>query len=231
MRSAILTFAAGLAVLAGVGAMTLSKAPLRLARTAIPGARAIGPNGLNGLLASTSASPTICQEEEVLPAGVSAVRVAIWAFYGARVHVTVYKDGKLLTQGSRGGNWTSDSVTVPLQPLSRTVSGAKTCVAIGPNSEPLTVIGPNTQPQIAAVIAEGQPASRLSPATASPLQGRMTLEYLAPSRASWWTRLLSVARHLGLGRAYTGTWIALLIAALMAAVGVLAVRLTLRELR
>lgn len=231
MRKAILTLAAGLAVLAGVGVRTLSQAPPRLVRTAIPGAKAIGPNGLNGLLAGTSASPTICQEEEVLPAGVSAVRVAIWAFYGARVHVIVYKDGKLLTQGSRGGNWTSDSVTVPLTPLRHTVSGAKTCVAIGPNSEPLTVIGPNTQPQIAAVMAEGAPANRLSSSTAPRLQGRMTLEYLAPGRVSWWSRLLSVARHLGLGRAYAGSWIALLIAALMAAVGVLVVRLTLRELR
>jgi hypothetical protein len=39
-----------------------------------------------------------------------------------------------------------------------------------------------------------------------------------------------VAQHMGLGRAYTGTWIALLVAALMAAVGALAIRLTLRTL-
>ncbi len=35
---------------------------------------------------------------------------------------------------------------------------------------------------------------------------------------------------MGLGRSYTGTWIAFLVAALMAAVGVLAVRLSLRVL-
>ncbi len=35
---------------------------------------------------------------------------------------------------------------------------------------------------------------------------------------------------MGLGRSYAGTWIALLVAALMAAVGVLAIRLTWREL-
>jgi hypothetical protein len=39
-----------------------------------------------------------------------------------------------------------------------------------------------------------------------------------------------VAKHLGLGRSYSGTWIAFLLAALMAAVGVLAIRQTLREL-
>ena len=35
---------------------------------------------------------------------------------------------------------------------------------------------------------------------------------------------------MGLGRAFSGTWIALLLAALMAAVIALALRLTLREL-
>lgn len=233
MRSVVITFVVGLVAVAAVGVLTLSRAPLRLVHRGAPGVPAVAPNGVSGVVASASEDPTICQPYEVLPAGISDVRVSIWAFYGARVRVAAFKEGtrELLTEGSRSGNWTSDSVTVPVRPLRRTVSGVKLCVSVGPNSEPLLFIGPKTEPRTAAAIAEGVPAASLTPANAQLLQGRMTVEYLAPGHRSWWSRLLEVARHVGLGRSYSGTWVALLIALLMVAVGVLSVRLTLRELR
>ena len=54
-------------------------------------------------------------------------------------------------------------------------------------------------------------------------------EYLAAGNRSWWSRILEVARHMGLGHALTGTWVVGLIAALMVAVGGLAIRVALRE--
>jgi hypothetical protein len=62
------------------------------------------------------------------------------------------------------------------------------------------------------------------------LPGRIDIEYLGSGQGSWWSRLLPVARHMGLGRAFSGTWIVLLVAAMVAAVGALAGRLVLREL-
>jgi hypothetical protein len=103
-------------------------------------------------------------------------------------------------------------------------------VIIAPNSEPMDVLGlPTTKSQLAAFATEWAPGQPKGAPKALP--GRLGIEYLAPSHGSWWSRLLSVARHFGLGRAYSGTWIALLVAALMAAVVVLAVRLSLRELQ
>lgn len=231
MRGAVITFLVGAAALAGVGVLTLSQAPLRLVRTGLPGVPALGPGGPSGIVASGDRDPTLCQPYEVLPAGVTDIRVSMWAFYGVRVRVAAFKDQKLLTEGRRGGNWTSDSVTVPIRPLRHTVSGVKLCVIVGPNSEPLLLLGPRTNPQISAAAAEGQPAATLTPVNARLLYGRVVVEYLAPGKRSWFSRLLSVARHLGLGRFYSGTWIALLLVALMTVVGALSVRVTLREMR
>jgi hypothetical protein len=61
------------------------------------------------------------------------------------------------------------------------------------------------------------------------LRGRVQIEYLAPGSGSWWTRIGSVATHMGFGHFINGDAVALLALALMAAVGVLTVRLALRE--
>jgi hypothetical protein len=220
-RIAIATLAVGLVILLAVGALVLRQAPPRLVRIGAPGSRAVTAQGVYPI-EQTIGSPTVCQAGEVLPAGVSAVRVAIWGFFGARVHVGAYSGSHLLTEGARAANWTSDSVTVPVRPLRSTHSGVKVCVAIGPNSEPELVLGAPTPQQQAAEVTEGGHSKRLP--------GRFTLEYLAPGHSSWWSQILPVARHIGLGRSYSGTWIALLIAFLTATAGVLAIRLSLWEL-
>jgi hypothetical protein len=74
------------------------------------------------------------------------------------------------------------------------------------------------------------PQDAITLATGGKLAGRMNVEYLSAGPGSWRSRVLTVARHMGLGRVFSGTWIVLLIAAMVAAVGVLAIRLTLREL-
>jgi hypothetical protein len=222
-RNVTVTLAAGLTLIAIVTAVALTRAPPRV----------VGVNGpaADTRLGVTTADPTICQANETLPRGVSAIRLAIVAFFGANAHVTAYDGSRVLTEGGRGPDWTGASVTVPVNPVNSAVSGVTLCLALGPNSEPLLVTGRTTPAQDAAVVLRGHtptPAIRANAAEA--LNGRISVEYLAAGDRLWWSRALSVARDLGLGHFVSGTWIALLVAALMAAVGLLAMRLALREL-
>lgn len=204
------TLGVSILVMAGVLALTLSRAPPRVVR-------AVGRAEL--ILASTTKAGETCQPDEVLPAGVSALRITVAGYYGATLRATVYQGSRIVTEGSRGGDWTGTSVTVPVKPLSYTATHVKLCVHVGPNSEPIFFAGSTALAQEAALTGEG-----------APLAGRLGVEDLAAGQGSWWSRALSVARRMGLGHALSGTWVVLLIAALVAAVGVLAVTLTLREL-
>lgn len=227
MRNVTVALIVGLALLAVIGAVTLTRSPPRVVRVGVPGGDAH-----SALLTDEAIDFAACQPNEVLPADVSAIRLSLWAFYGANVHVRVYSGPQLLTEGSRGADWTSDSVTVPVRPVDHSTSGVELCFGVGPSSQPILVLGSGAPRQEAASIALGSDSP--TPAAAASerelLPGRMGVEYLAAGTGSWWSRILTVARHMGLGRAYSGTWIALLLAALMVAVGALAIRLTLREL-
>jgi hypothetical protein len=228
MRSVTVTLAVGIALLGLAVAVTLTRSPPRVVRAV--GQEVVG-RGERRKLGLTAGDIAICQANEVLPAGVSGIRLSLRAFYGARVHVVAYSGSTVLAAGRRGADWTAQSVTVPVEPLARSSTHVKLCFAIGPNSEPVAILG---APAPARETAVALTSHRLTPAAATiagvPLGGRVGVEYLAAGRGSWWSRLSSVAGHMGLGRAYSGAWIALLVAALMAAVGVLAVRLTAREL-
>ena len=214
-------------MLAVVGAVTLTRAPPRVVRVGEPGGDVVAST-----LAHAASDFAVCQSGEALPAGVSGIRLALWAFYGANVHVRVYKGSQILTAGSRGADWTSDSVTVPVRPLDHSSSEVTLCYGIGPNSQPISLLGVAAPPAAAAAVdtASDEPNPAFMAGEHAALPGRIGVEYLAAGTGSWWSRILTVARHMGLGRSYAGTWIALLVAALMAAVGVLAIRLTWREL-
>lgn len=231
MRRAIVAFVVGFAVLAAIGAVTLAKAPPRVVRSGTPGAKALEPAGAN-LIGQQTGERTVCQNNEVLPAGVTAIRLGIWGFFGELVHLRIYRGSQLITTGARAGNWTSSTVTVPVKPVHRKVANVRLCFVLGPTSESMLLLGPRTTVSDASALWTGAPPlAQLNTKKAELLPGRVVAEYLAPGRDSWWASILPVARRLGLGRAFSGTWIALLIAALMVGVGVLTVRLTLRELQ
>ncbi len=210
VKGAGVTFGASVAVLLAVGALTLTHSPPRVVRTSSLG---------QATVASTLAEASFCQTGETLPAGVSGIRLTIWAYFGANIHVTVYSGSRTLTAGGRGPDWTGSTVTIPVTPVSHAVSPVKVCVNVGPNSEVLYFSGSEAPASAAAVASTGEP-----------LPGRLGIEYLAAGNRSWWSRILEVARHMGLGHALAGTWVVLLIAALMAATGGLAIRVALREL-
>ncbi len=209
-KKAVVTLGVGLALLAVATALVLTRSPPRVVR-------ADGQEG--ALLASTSTDLQACQAGETLPAGVSGIRLPIWAFFGTSVHVSVSSGARVLTSGSRGPDWTGSTVTVPVAPLRRSVSPVKVCFRAGPNSQPLYLMGVASPPASAAISGNGEP-----------LPGRISIEYLAAGHGSWWSRIQQVSWNMGLGRAFSGTWIVLLILALTAATGVLAIRLVLREL-
>jgi hypothetical protein len=227
MRSVKVTLAVGAVLLGAMCAVALTRSPPRVAGVGVPtgDARDVPLGKVLGDVA-------ICQPGETLPAGVSAVRIGMWAFYGAKMHVRVYSGSRILTEGSRGPNWTSDSVTVPVRPVDRQTSGVTVCIGIGPNNQPLQLLGAEapTPTSASATLGVNSPTPAAAGASRKLLGGRIGLEYLAAGRGSWWSRVSSVAKHMGLGRSYSGTWIAFLVAALMAAVGGLAIRQTLREL-
>jgi hypothetical protein len=224
MRNVKVTLAVGILLIAGVGAVTLTRSPVRVLRAS--GARD------NTELGVTIGDTVLCQPGELLPAGTTAIRLPIIAFYGSHVTVIAFSGSRVLTEGTRAPNWTGVSVTVPVKPVHRTTSDARICFALAPNSEPLIIPGYLAPPAKAALVL---PIRTLTPAAGANKGGQLragvAIEYLASGRKPWWSRILTVARHMGLGRTYSGTWIALLVAALMAAVGALAIRLTLRELR
>lgn len=221
MRNVTITLVVGLALIALVGAVTLTRSPPRVVHVNGPGSA--------GPLTASAGDLSICQTGEALPAHVSAIRLSMWAFLGWKIDVKVYGPRQLLTEGSRGPDWTGTSVTVPVKPLAHAAPHTALCFSTGPNSEPELILGYPTAPARAAVaLKPGLPATQAP--VEGRLPGRVSAEYLTSGTGSWWSRILAVARHMGLGRAFAGTWIALLAAALMAAVAVLVTRLTLREL-
>jgi hypothetical protein len=206
-----MTLGLGTVLLLAVVALTLTRSPPRVVR--------VGET-TGGEFAYTTHALEVCQPNEVLPAGVTGIRMSLEAYFGTKVSLRVLSGSQILTKGRRGPDWTSRTVTVPVAPLSHSVSHVKLCVEVGPTSEAIFFAGRRTPTQESARSTAGEP-----------LGGRIGVEYLAAGQSSWWSLILTVARHMGLGHALSGTWVVLLIAALMAAVGLLAAGLTLRELQ
>jgi hypothetical protein len=227
MSKVVITLVVGLVLLGAASALALTRSPPRVARVGVPTG-----DTRDVPLGKVLGDVAICQPGETLPAGVSGIRIGTWAFYGAKMHVRVYSGSQILTEGSRGPNWTSTSVTVPVKPVDRATSGVTVCIGVGPNSQPLLLLGASApeREQSSATLGVSSPTLAAAAKSHELLGGRIGMEYLTAGQGSWWSRVSSVAEHMGLGRSYSGTWIAFLVAALMAAVGVLAVRLTLRVL-
>jgi hypothetical protein len=227
MRKVAITLAVGVVLIGAASAVALTRSPPRVARVGVPTG-----DTQDTPLGQILGDAVICQAGETLPANVSGIRIGLWAFLGARMHVRIYSGSRILTEGSRGPNWTSTSVTVPVKPLAHKISGVTVCIGVGPNSQPLLPLGASTPESESAVatLDTHTPTPAAAARSHAVLGGKIGLEYLSAGQGSWWSRISSVAKHMGLGRSYSGTWIVFLVAALMAAVGVLAVRLTLREI-
>lgn len=224
-RSVIVAILVGIALIAAGSAFALTRSPARVVQVGVQG----GPE--SPILQVITGDMALCQTGEVLPAGVSGIRLSLWAFFGPPVRVIAYKGSQVLTEGQRGANWTSDSVTVPVKPLSSAAEEVRLCVLLPHNSEGVLIRGVPTSPSEAAVVVTGgAPTPALAVSRGHLIRGRLGAEYIAADQGTWLSRVGSVIEHMGFGRAFTGSWVSLLIVAVMAAVSVLAVRLALREL-
>lgn len=210
MRQARIALLLSLALLVIVGVLTLTHAPPR-----ILGKGAISEESLG----STTGSATVCQADETLPRDTSAIRIGMEASFGPKVLVRAYSGSRILATGSRRSNWTGSSVTVPITPASHSASDVRLCFYVPANSERLQLWGAHAVAGKTAVGGKGEA-----------LPGRVSVEYLGHGEGSWWSRTLSVARHIGLGHSVDGTWVALIFAMLVAAVSALMVGLAWSQL-
>lgn len=211
MSSVRIALAAGLTLIAvGLG-VTLSGAPVSVARTS---------SNREENLGYTSESHTLCQSNEQLPRGTSAIRLQLGTFTGPRLALEAYAGKRLVDSGERGSGWTGRSVTVALRHVPTTNMTVQLCVswAMG-GSESVHVMGELTGPSSALRI------------DGSPERGRFGVEYLRPGRSSWLSLASGIAHRLGLGRAPSGTWIAVLAALGMVAVVLLSCRVIVEEIR
>ncbi|HEY3829139.1 MAG TPA: hypothetical protein VGL57_08090 [Solirubrobacteraceae bacterium] len=212
MRGARVALAGGLAAVAVALALVLSHPPAILARPS-------AIEQVNTILAIVPGAGSGCQAGETLPAHTSAIRLSLESSAGPRVAVTVRAGQTVVAHGESAPGWLGKVVTIPVEPLDRTVPNTTVCFAFTGAEERVYFLG---------VLAPRRGATRTSVGL---LQGRMAIEYLRAGNTSWWSLAHSTARRLGLGRAWAGTWIALLVASLMASSIVLASWLTLRESR
>lgn len=171
-------------------------------------------------LTETQNAAGACQAGETLPAGTSAIRLALMSDAGPYVSVRALSAGRVLIAGVAHSGWTGGSVTMPVRPLNHTISHIRICFRLGPTKERVAIVGEPTSPVRAARSDGG-----------GVLPGRLRVEYLQVAPSSWWSTAVPVARRIGLGRAPSGTWIALLVLSLMIAVVCGASWLSLRDLR
>ncbi len=210
LRRTAVALVTGLLVLALALVVALSGSPLVLART----------NGVleKEKLAETYSAARACQSGEILPAGISAIRLALESGVGPRLSVKVLSGTHTLTAGAVGSGWISSTVTVPVRPVSRAAANVRVCFVLGRTGERVALMGSPTSPTVAARDNEGRP-----------LPGRITIEYLRPGNDSWWSLVHAVARRMGLGRAPSGGWIVLPLLAFMGTVVAISSWLVLRE--
>ncbi len=202
--------AVGLSLVAIAGALVMSKAPAHVAATNAIAARTN--------VAQLHQGGSVCQGAEALPAGTSAVRLDLEAVVGPSVTVAVLSNGRMSSRGTLGSGWTGANVTVPVARIPRAIRGATVCASVGQTREIVTLIGQMSR----------GPRAVLDPA--GPAPGRIGIAYLEPGASSWWSQALSVARRMGLGRAPSGTWIALAVALAMALAAALGLGLAVRTL-
>jgi hypothetical protein len=150
-----------------------------------------------------SGTTRICQRSETIPEGTEAIRLSISSTgaTGPSVAVSVAQGGRPVTSGRLAAGWSAAAATVPVRSVGRGVQGATVCARIG-GEWPATVMGTRGTAR------------------------RMRLDYLAAGTASWWSKLPTVVRRVGLNAAVRGPWAAGLASLLMLAVGgIVAIRL------
>ncbi len=209
MRIVAFVLTIGLSLIAVAIVATVARSPITVAGTNSVSARVVGELEKGDI--------SNCQPAGTIPRGTSAIRITIEPIdVGPEVSVKVLSGSRTLTKGQTPAGWGSaPTVTVPVKPFASPIHGARICTTIGRVVQPYRISG----------------ELRHSHPSEVELQALiLRMEYLRPGPRSWLSLASSIAYHMGLGRAASGTWIAFLAVLLMLAVVALASRLTLEEL-
>jgi Predicted membrane protein (DUF2142) len=197
--------AAGLTLIALAVVVTLSRPPPELA-----GTNSIAPSRF---VAETRGEDTLCQRGETVPSGTSAIRFWVNTNISPSVQVVVLSGSQVASEGRQQPGRLTGEIAVPVRPLRRTISGARVCFRFGATAERVLLVGDSTP----------HPRRGETPA-------KVRVEYLRAGHRSWWSLALSVARRIGLGRAPSGSWVALIPIVLMTGACLLTIGLLLRQL-
>jgi len=202
------------------GGLTLMALGLIATLSRAPAVTAKGGVGPETQFVATSSEASGCQNGETLPAHTSAIRVGLFAITTPEVGVQVLSEGRLLTSGTLSPGWSGEGAVVPVNhTFDHPVSPVAVCFTVKKVNGPVQMVGRKTSGPEATVEGSNR------------LPGRISLQYVQPGHRSWWSLALSTARRLGLGHATPGTWNALLVAMLAAAVIALSSWLVVRDLR
>jgi hypothetical protein len=186
------TLAVGLLLLLGGIALTLRKS----------GIKETGSNRVRIYVELGQVRPgaTLCQANEVVPAGTGAVRPFAYPATARRgrlrVAVRADADGRIVASGSRLVNPTGDVTLVPVHPTVRRDTSARVCVTA--LDSPLAVGGARDPEGSASIGAHA-------------LGGDMRIVYLQPRPRSWWSFAPTVIERMGAGRRVSGTAVAIVV--------------------
>jgi hypothetical protein len=204
------TIAIGLAFIATAVGVGLARSPLVRAGT--------DGTPLPTEIGATSVPTTICQSEETVPDGTTAIRVSMLSLLGPRLKLVARSGGQIVTTGEIGYGWTGAVVTIPVERVVGAHRHTTICVSLAKRQQLVNLRGANTK--FSPAVTEGKQV----------LPGRMRFDYLRPDSKSWLSLALPTARRIGLNIG-GGAGIVLIPLMLLLSVGTLASWLLVRDLR
>jgi hypothetical protein len=134
----------------------------------------------------TSVPTTVCQSEETVPQGTTAIRVSLLSLLGPRLTLQAKAGGQLITSGELGYGWTGAVVAIPVRRVASTYTHVTVCIAMAKRQQLVNLRGFHTK--FAPATSEGGQV----------LPGRLRFEYLRPDKRSWLSLARPTARLMGL---------------------------------
>jgi hypothetical protein len=190
-RAVAATLAVGLALLIGAIALVMSRS----------GMKETGSNRVRvqSVLASVHPGETLCQSDELVPAGTGTVRAAMAPTSARRadlrVTVRADADGRIVARGTLRPD-ARGPVSVPVRPLVRRDTPASVCFATG--SGPAYVVG--GEPVAPGTAKVGAHASG-----GHAIGGDVRIVYLEPRPRSWWSFAPTAMERMDAGRRLNGS--------------------------
>ncbi|HEV3069872.1 MAG TPA: hypothetical protein VGY76_00425 [Solirubrobacteraceae bacterium] len=205
-----ITIAIGLALTVVAVGVALARKPLVRAGT--------DGTPLPTEVGATPAPTTVCQGEETVPAGTTAIRVSMLSLMGPRLKLLARSQGQVVTSGELGYGWTGSIVSIPVARVAGTHPHTTICVSLAKRRQLVNLRGANTK--FAPAVMGGKQV----------LTGRMRFDYMHPNDKSWLALALPTARRIGLNIG-GGAGIVLLPLLLLLSAAALSSWLLVRDLR